>query len=133
VAELAPIERAVFSDAWSERDLSDCVRTGVPFLVAEQNGSIIGYVIAHHALDEAEILNLGVAPARQRRGIGRALVQGMLALLRQQGVAKVFLEVRESNGAARRLYGALGFALVGRRRDYYRLPTEDAVVLRIAI
>ena len=133
VAEAAPIERAVFSDPWSERDLSDCVRAGVPFLVVEQSGSIIGYVIAHHALDEAEILNLGVAPAHQRQGIGRALVQGMLAQLRQQKVAKVFLEVRESNSAARQLYGALGFTMVGRRRDYYRLPSEDAVVLRIAI
>jgi ribosomal-protein-alanine N-acetyltransferase len=105
----------------------------VPFLVAEQDGSIVGYVIAHHALDEAEILNLGVEPPHQRQGIGRALVQGMLAQLRKQGVAKVFLDVRESNRAAQRLYGALGFTVVGRRRDYYRLPSEDAVVLRIAI
>jgi ribosomal-protein-alanine N-acetyltransferase len=133
VAQVAPIERAVFSDPWSERDLSDCVSTGVPFLVAEQGGAIIGYVIARHALDEAEILNLGVVPTRQRHGVGRNLVQRMLAQLRQWGVATVFLEVRESNSAARRLYGALGFAQVGRRRNYYRLPTEDAVVLRAAI
>jgi [ribosomal protein S18]-alanine N-acetyltransferase len=133
VAQVAPIERAVFSDPWSERDLSDCVRTGVPFLVAEQGGAVVGYVIAHHALDEAEILNLGVVPSRQRQGVGRALVQGMLAQLRQQGVATVFLEVRESNTVAQRLYGALGFAHVGRRRAYYRFPTEDAVVLRATI
>jgi ribosomal-protein-alanine N-acetyltransferase len=105
----------------------------VPFLVAEQRGAVIGYVIAQHALDEAEILNLGVVPTRQRQGVGRALVQGMLAQLRQGGVATVFLEVRESNTAAQGLYGALGFAHVGRRRDYYRLPTEDAVVLRAVI
>ena len=133
MAQVAPIERAVFSDPWSERDLSDCVRTGVPFLVAEQGGAVVGYVIAHHALDEAEILNLGVVPSRQRQGVGRALVQGMLAQLRQQGVATVFLEVRESNTVAQRLYGALGFAHVGRRRAYYRFPTEDAVVLRATI
>jgi [ribosomal protein S18]-alanine N-acetyltransferase len=133
VAQAAPIERAVFSDPWSERDLSDCVRTGVPFLVAEQSGAVVGYVIAHHVLDEAEILNLGVAPTRQREGVGRALAQRMLTELRTAGVATVFLEVRESNTAARRLYGALGFAQMGRRRDYYRLPTEDAVVLRAAI
>jgi ribosomal-protein-alanine N-acetyltransferase len=133
VAQVAPIERAVFSDPWSERDLNDCVSTALPFLVAEQGGAIIGYVIARHALDEAEILNLGVVPTRQRHGVGRALVQGMLARLRQWGVATVFLEVRESNARARRLYGALGFAQVGLRRDYYRLPTEDAVILRSAI
>jgi ribosomal-protein-alanine N-acetyltransferase len=133
VAQVAPIERAVFSDPWSERDLNDCVATGVPFLVAAHGGAVIGYVIARHALDEAEILNLGVVPTRQRQGVGRALVQGMLAQLRQWGVATVFLEVRESNSAARRLYGALGFAQVGRRRNYYRRPTEDAVVLRATI
>jgi ribosomal-protein-alanine N-acetyltransferase len=133
VAQVAPIERAVFSDPWSGRDLSECVRSGVPFLVAVQSGVVIGYVIAQHALDEAEILNLGVEPARQRQGVGRALIQGMLAQLRAAGVATVFLEVRESNVAARRLYGALGFAHVGRRRGYYRLPPEDAVVLRAVI
>jgi ribosomal-protein-alanine N-acetyltransferase len=133
VARIAPIERAVFSDPWSARDLSDCVRSAVPFLVAEQGETVIGYVIAQHALDEAEILNLGVDPTWQRQGVGRALVQRVLAVLRRSGVANVFLEVRESNTAARRLYAALGFAHVGRRPNYYRLPPEDAVVLRAAI
>jgi ribosomal-protein-alanine N-acetyltransferase len=130
---VASIERAAFSDPWSERDLNDCVESGVPFLVAHQGDVVIGYVVAQHAVDEAEILNLGVAPARQHKGIGRALVQAMLARLRQAEVTTVFLEVRESNGVARRLYGDLGFADVGRRRDYYRRPVEDAVVLRATI
>jgi ribosomal-protein-alanine N-acetyltransferase len=133
VAQVASIERAVFSDPWSDRDLSECVQSGVPFLLAEQGSAVIGYIIAQHAVDEAEILNLGVAPARQHEGIGRALAGEMLAGLRLLGVAKVFLEVRESNAAARRLYAVLGFTEVGRRRDYYRLPLEDAVVLRAAI
>lgn len=123
----------MFSDPWSERDLNDCIRTGVPFLIADDDGTVIGYVIAHHALDEAEILNLGVVPTRQRQGVGRALVVAMLAHLRHLGVVMVFLEVRESNEVAHRLYGALGFSQVGRRRDYYRLPIEDAVVLRASI
>jgi [ribosomal protein S18]-alanine N-acetyltransferase len=123
----------VFSDPWPERDLGDCVRTGVPFFVADQDGAVIGYVIARLVLDEGEILTLGVTPLRQGRGIGRALVHAMLAHLRRAGVTKVFLEVRESNTVARRLYAALGFADVGRRRAYYRFPTEDAVVLRAAI
>ena len=123
----------MFSDPWSERDLTECLRTGVPFLVAEREGAVVGYVIAHHALDEAEILNLGVGPEQQRQGIGHALVHEMIVHLRALGVAKVFLEVRESNTIAQRLYQALGFARVGRRRSYYRLPVEDAVVLRAAI
>jgi ribosomal-protein-alanine N-acetyltransferase len=127
------IEGASFSDPWSERDFRECLGRGVPFLVAEDGGAVTGYVVARHAADEAEILNLGVAPGERRRGTGRALVEAMLALLRARGVAAVFLEVRESNTVAQHLYAALGFAGVGRRRRYYRFPTEDAVILRVGI
>ena len=123
----------MFSDPWSERDFGECLAVGVPFFVAEGDGAVVGYVTANYAVDEAEILNLGVAPAHRRRGVGRALVEAMLARLRQGGIAAVFLEVRESNAIAQQLYTALGFTRVGRRRHYYRLPTEDAVILRAAI
>ncbi len=109
------------------------------FLVAEAagdragEGGVVGYVVAHDAAGEGEILNLAVAPARHRRGIGRALVEGVLAVLSDRGVSEVFLEVRESNAGARALYDSLGFREVGRRARYYRRPLEDAVVLRAAI
>ena len=127
------IERVVFSDPWSVRDFRECVAAGLPLLVAEQGGALTGYTIAHHTADEGEILNLGVAPERRRQGIGRALVEGVLAILAVQGVRAVYLEVRESNSAARQLYSSLGFREVGRRADYYLRPVEDAVVLRAAI
>ncbi len=133
VAPVAAIARASFSDPWSERDFRDCVASGVPFLVAVEDASVAGYVIARHAVDEAEIQNLGVDPARRRRGAGRVLVTAMLATLRERGVAAVFLEVRESNTVAQHLYAGLGFTRVGRRRHYYRFPTEDAVILRAPI
>ncbi len=133
VPGIVAIERASFSDPWSPRDFSECANAGVPFLVAEAAGEIAGYSVAHHAADEGEILNLGVAPAWRRRGVGRALVGATLAALRQQGVATVFLEVRASNEVAQRLYAGLGFTPVGRRRHYYRFPTEDAVILRAGI
>ena len=94
---------------------------------------VAGYAVAHHAADEAEILNLGVAPAQRRRGLGRALVVRLMALLADRGVRAVYLEVRESNDAARRLYQQLGFRDVGRRPGYYRRPVEDAVILRTAV
>ncbi len=131
------IEQEVFTDPWSPRDFRDCVVSDAVFLVAETVGEdeegIAGYVVAHDAAGEGEILNLAVAPARHRRGIGRALVTQVLAVLGARGVSEVFLEVRESNAGARALYGALGFAEVGRRTRYYRRPGEDAVVLRAAI
>lgn len=82
-------------------------------------------------LDEAEILNLGVAEAVRRHGIARALVRTLLAQFSAQGVRTVFLEVRESNHPARGLYEAFGFREVGRRARYYQRPVEDAVVLRV--
>ncbi len=126
---MGAIEREVFSDPWSANDFTECVSTGVPFLVAERRGVVAGYVVAQSAADEGEILNLGVAAAHRRHGIGRELVERALAELTARGVRTVYLEVRASNAAARRLYEALGFAEVGRRSRYYRRPVEDAVVL----
>ncbi len=123
----------MFSDPWSANDFTECIRSGVPFLVAEQRGVVAGYVVAHCAADEGEILNLGVAVAHRRQGIARALVERVLEALAGRGVRTVYLEVRTSNASARRLYESLGFSEVARRARYYRRPVEDAVVLRAAI
>lgn len=133
MAAIHTIERAAFSDPWSARDFRDCVASGVPFLVAETVDGVAGYVVARDAADEGEILNLAVAPAWHRRGVGRALVARVLAALAGRGVTQVFLEVRASNVAARALYEGVGFREVSRRARYYRRPVEDAVVLRAAI
>ena len=102
------------------------------FLVAEgDGGAILGYVVALDAADEGEILNLAVAPTGRRAGLGRALVRQILEALSARGVRQVFLEVRDSNAPARALYTAHGFKEVGRRREYYRRPVEDAIVLRL--
>ena len=123
----------MFSDPWSASDFSECLASAVPFLVVEEDGGVVGYVVAHCAADEGEILNLGVAPGHRRHGIGRALVQQALVSLAARGVRSVYLEVRQSNAPARQLYQALGFSEVARRAEYYRRPVEDAVVLRAAI
>jgi ribosomal-protein-alanine N-acetyltransferase len=129
------IEQAAFSDPWSLRDFRECVASDVVFLVAAmpEGRGVAGYVIAQDAADEGEILNLAVAAERHRGGIGRALVERVLAVLAERGAERIFLEVRESNAAARALYAALRFKEVGRRPRYYRRPVEDAIVLRAAI
>jgi ribosomal-protein-alanine N-acetyltransferase len=101
-------------------------------LVAE-DGGIVGYVVGRALLDQGEILNLGVTLPARRRGIGAALVRRLLAVFSTAGVREAFLEVRESNFAAQRLYQSFGFHDVGRRNRYYRRPVEDAVILRAAI
>jgi ribosomal-protein-alanine N-acetyltransferase len=133
VRDVTAIEHVVFSDPWSQGDFDECVVSGVAFLVAEAQGTVAGYVVAHAAADEGEILNLGVAEAHRRRGVGSALVTAVLALLGAHGVRVVYLEVRDSNTGARQLYESLGFAEVARRARYYRRPVEDAVVLRAVI
>lgn len=127
------IERASFADPWTARDFREALGAATLFLVSVRAEQVRGYVVARHAADEGEILNLAVAPQGRREGVGRALARQALEGLRARGATTVYLEVRESNAAARRLYEGLGFESVGRRVRYYRDPIEDAVVLRAAI
>lgn len=130
---LAVLERAAFTDPWSEASLREILVSSVAFgFVAEEGGAILGYVLGRVVAREGEVLNLAVDPARRRSGIGRRLLQLALTRFREGGAAEVFLEVRESNVAALELYGKEGFAVVGRRGEYYRHPTEAALVLRRA-
>ncbi len=129
------IERAAFSDPpWSRESFNALV--GSPrayFTVAcdgSPTGAVMGYVVAWFVADEAEIANLAVAPDRRRRGIGSRLLDAALTEARLAGANVVHLEVRDSNAAARALYGSRGFSTVGRRRRYYRDPVEDALLLR---
>ena len=135
------IEQASFADPWTAESLSTALALDrMRVLVAEPGDvvgragdgtdGVLGYVVALVVGPEAEIADLAVAPEARRRGIGRALLDRALSELERTGVRAVYLEVRESNQAARTLYESSGFDLVGRRRGYYRLPPEDALVLR---
>jgi ribosomal-protein-alanine N-acetyltransferase len=80
--------------------------------------------------EEGEIADLAVAPAARRLGVGGLLLDRVVAEAMESGVRALYLEVRESNSAARALYHSRGFDTVGRRRRYYQRPAEDALVLR---
>ena len=126
------IEHASFGDPWNRSafvDLIDDPR--VAFLIADVGGAVRGYVVAWFVLDEGEIGNLAVAREARRRGIGALLLDGAIAAVRASDVDTLYLEVRDSNAAARALYASRGFVEVGRRREYYRKPKEDALVLRL--
>jgi len=133
-ARIAELERQCFSDPWSRQGIEEVIGLPIGFgLVAEEAGVVIAYLLARWVGDTAEVLNLAVLPEHRRRGIAAALLGQALSELRRLGVADVYLEVRESNQAARALYGAHGFRVAGMRPAYYRQPTEDALVLRCAI
>jgi [ribosomal protein S18]-alanine N-acetyltransferase len=125
------LEAAVFSDPWSlasfEPELTDPYAW---FTVAERDGELVGYLVARFVAQQGEISNVAVQPAARGQGIGSALVAAAVAAAEREGCEAVWLEVRESNAGAQRLYRTLGFEKIGRRRGYYQAPLEDALVLR---
>ena len=135
IEAVAALESAIFGDPWSEAAFRDLLALEhIHGVVAEDAaGSLAGYAVFSSAADEGEILNLAVADGARGAGIGTALLQAMLAWLGERGAAQVYLEVRRSNTAAIRLYHRAGFATVSVRRMYYRMPTEDAVVMTLGL
>ena len=128
LAALAEIERACFHAPWSENMLREELGKGI-FLVAEQDGRTAGYVGCQTVLDEGYITNVAVSPDFRRQGIARALIAELTAKAEENKLAFVTLEVRESNLAARRLYEKNGFEIVGKRKNYYEKPAEDAILM----
>lgn len=137
------IERVSFADPW-DRDSFELALdpTRMLFLVAEEPATavreqddsarpaLLGYGIALLLLDEGEVADLAVAPDARGRGVGARLLDALTLAAHSTGVRSMYLEVRESNVRARTLYASRSFAPVGRRRGYYRNPTEDALLLR---
>ena len=115
--------------AYSAEDYRLALQRNLSMRVAEEEGIVCGLVAFRTMADEAEILNLAVDSTRRRRGIGSRLMKDALAACKAAGVRKIFLEVRDSNQAAQIFYLRMGFTEVGRRRQYYSRPLEDALVL----
>lgn len=131
VPALHDLERACFPDPWSAEGLASALVPPHGFgLVADSARGLIGYFLGREVGGSGEILNLAIAPGARRRGIGRVLLRAGLGELARRGAAEVFLEVRASNAAARALYESEGFRVVGARREYYRSPREDALMMR---
>ncbi len=127
---LLRIEREAFPVPWSERAFRMVMRRDPgAVLVAERSGRVAGYAALWVSADEAELADLAVAPEHRRRGVGRTLLRACLREAAARGAGEIFLQVRESNSAARSLYREAGFREVGRRTGYYRAPAEDALVL----
>jgi ribosomal-protein-alanine N-acetyltransferase len=125
------IERAVYSHPWTRGNFADSLAAGYPCWVLECSGLLAGYAVTMIAAGEAHLLNLSVAAPLQRRGLGSELLRSVERLARDGGAATLYLEVRESNFAARRLYRRHGFAEIGLRKAYYPAlqGREDAVTM----
>jgi [ribosomal protein S18]-alanine N-acetyltransferase len=112
---------------WSEAEYERILAAEL-LLVAVTGEAIVGFLCAKQVAGEWTLENIAVAPEWQRQAIARELLTALIVQVRQSAASTVFLEVRESNLAARSFYEEHGFAKVGRRRHYYHSPEEDAVI-----
>jgi ribosomal-protein-alanine N-acetyltransferase len=112
---------------WSEAEIASTLASPYCFALTQADGFLLGQVV----LGEAELMTVAVAPEARGQGRGRALVEGFLAEARQRGAEVAFLEVAETNTAARRVYTAAGFEVSGRRKGYYRGAGQmiDAILM----
>lgn len=124
---VAELERLSFSEPWSENSLSLLLDGNNFGIVALDGDAVVAYVGVTCVLDEGSVTNVATHPDHRRRGIGRQILRRMLAEAADRGIASVFLEVRESNSAARALYASEGFSECGVRRNFYSHPVESAV------
>ena len=135
LAAVVQNERSAYAYPWSDRIFVDCLASGHECWIARCRRDVIGHAVLSVAAREAHLLNLCIGAAAQRRGHGRALAEHMIARAIGRGALAVFLEVRPSNAAARRLYTSLGFDEVGLRKRYYPAESgrEDAKILALRL
>jgi ribosomal-protein-alanine N-acetyltransferase len=133
---LSELHHQVFGkDGWSVQDWGALLAVPGAFgwlALAQESGAPVGFLLGRHAAGEAEILTLGVLPEARRLGAAKALTRTFLDELSRQNVEVAYLEVAESNNAAKSLYRNFGFCEVGRREGYYKRETqrEDALIFR---
>ena len=131
VAQVAALEKICFSDPWSENSVASELKNPLScWLVAEEDGEVAGYVGSQTVMDESDMMNVAVRPDYRRKGIAEKLVMELVEALKKRDSRCLTLEVRASNEPARALYEKLGFEQVGLRKNYYRNPREDALILR---
>ena len=129
-------EASCYPDPWSQKTFADCLAAqakGYRCYVLLLDGRVIGHTVLSLILGEAELLNFCLTPSQQGKGLASVYLESVLMTMAGQGANKLFLEVRQSNTPAQRLYTSAGMHQIGRRKDYY--PSgggrEDAILMGI--
>ena len=131
VAQVAELEKLCFSDPWSENSVASELENPLAlWLVADDDGKVVGYIGSQTVMDASDMMNVAVHPDHRKQGIATTLIVGLVEELRRKGSRSLTLEVRASNENAIRLYRMLDFQEIGCRKNYYRNPREDALILR---
>ncbi|MBR4072971.1 MAG: ribosomal protein S18-alanine N-acetyltransferase [Clostridia bacterium] len=129
VEQIAALEKICFSEPWSAEGIMDSFKTGTVFLVAEKDKKVLGYVGVKPVIDEGYITNVAVFPEYRRLGVAKALLKRVDILAAEKGLSFVSLEVRVSNEPAINLYSSFGYKNEGERKNFYRNPTENALIM----
>lgn len=138
IPQIVALEQACFSsEAWSEAMFATALSRApmtrnTADLVAEgENGTVLGYAMMAGPLDEGTLESIAVAPDARRQGVADALLSAVTGFAQERGLASLTLEVRASNAPAIALYEKHGFVPVGRRKNYYSRPKEDAILMTL--
>lgn len=130
VQAVETLEQECFSNPWSLDSLAEELSNPISvFYVATVNDVLVGYAGMHHIIDEGYITNIAVTEAFRRNGVATALLNALLDYAKENDLRMLTLEVRPSNAEALALYMAFKFEQTGQRKNYYRGPTEDALIL----
>ena len=130
IEQLAVIEKECFSTPWSENALREELENSYArFLVAVCDGEVSGYIGAHNILGEVYITNVAVSQKHRRKGMGEKLINSLISLCESENAEFITLEVRESNKPAINLYKKMKFKDVGKRKNFYENPREDAILM----
>jgi len=134
-ASMAALEARAVPYAWSEQQYREGLAAGNLALLFHEETALVGLALSLAVLDEAEVLNIAIDPSRQGQGLGTQLLHQLIETLRRQGIRRLYLEVRESNLAARALYQRAGFLQTGQRPNYYRSASgrEHAILLEASL
>jgi len=136
LASVMVIENAAYPFPWSSGNFRDALAAGYTAIKLVDQGAMVGYCVYMRVLEEAHLLNFTIAPPRQRRGLGQAFLERLLARMSAEGAASILLEVRPSNAAGIGLYRRNGFEQIGRRKAYYPAADgarEDALLMQRAL
>jgi ribosomal-protein-alanine N-acetyltransferase len=131
VDAVAALEAICFADPWSANSVASELTNPLScWLVALEADTVVGYIGSQTVMGETDMMNVAVHPDHRRKGIAVSLIHALVQKLKECESHCLTLEVRASNAPAIALYEKLGFTEAGRRRNYYRNPKEDALILR---
>ena len=130
--QVEEIENACFDDPWSRAIFEEALTfERAVFLCAQaEDGTVLGFIVCTAILDEGNVDDIAVRPDCREQGVASSLLAAFHQYGRKYGLTSIFLEVRPSNQNAARLYEKFGYTEVGRRKNYYLSPKEDAIIMR---